>query len=45
MITRKDILSIEEYCTEHNVLHKDRLEELGISPLSFYPAKRKFTML
>lgn len=45
MIAREDILSIEEYCTEQNVSHKDRLEELGISPLSFYPAKRKYTML
>ena len=42
MITREEILSIEEYCVEHNVSHKDRLEELGISPWSYYAAKRKY---
>ena len=42
MITREEILSIEEYCAEHNVSHKDRLEELGISPWSYYAAKRKY---
>ena len=42
MITREEILSIEEYCVEHNVSHKDRLAELGISPWSYYAAKRKY---
>ena len=42
MMTREEILSIEEYCAEHNVSHKDRLEELGISPWSYYAAKRKY---
>ena len=42
MITREEILSVEEYCAEHNVSHKDRLEELGISPWSYYAAKRKY---
>ena len=42
MITREEILSIEEYCAEHNISHKDRLEELGISPWSYYAAKRKY---
>ena len=42
MITREEILSIEEYCVEHNVSHKDRLEELGISTWSYYAAKRKY---
>ena len=42
MITREEILSIEEYCAEHNISHKDRLEELGISPWSFYAAKRRY---
>ena len=42
MMTREEVLSIEEYCAEHNVSHKDRLEELGISPWSYYAAKRKY---
>ena len=42
MITREEFLSIEEYCAEHTVSHKDRLEELGISPWSYYAAKRKY---
>ena len=42
MITREEILSVEEYGAEHNVSHKDRLEELGISPWSYYAAKRKY---
>ena len=41
-MTREEILSIEEYCAEHNVSHKDRLSELGISPWSYYSAKRKY---
>lgn len=35
MITREDILSIEECCTEHNVPHKGRPAEHGIYPWSF----------
>ena len=27
-MTREEILSIEEYCAEHKVSHKKRLEEL-----------------
>jgi hypothetical protein len=30
MMTREEILSIEEYCVEHKISHKKRLEELGI---------------
>ena len=29
-MTREEILSIEEYRTEHKISHKKRLEELGI---------------
>ena len=29
-MTREEILSIEEYCAEHNVSHKKRLEELDM---------------
>ena len=29
-MTLEEILSIEEYCAEHKISHKKRLEELGI---------------
>ena len=28
-MTREEILSIEEYCAEHKVSHRKRLEELN----------------
>ena len=39
MMTREEILSIEEYCAEHKISHKKRLEELGIPFWNFYKAK------
>ena len=42
MMTREEILSIEEYCTVHKISHKKRLEELGIPFWSFYKAKQKY---
>ncbi len=30
------------YCDENKISHKQRLPELGISPWSFYDAKRKY---
>ena len=42
MMTREEILSIEEYCAEHKISHKKRLEELGIPFWNFYKAKRKY---
>lgn len=30
MMTREETLSIEEYCAEHKISHKKRLEELVI---------------
>ena len=30
MMTREEILSIEEYCADHKISHKKRLEELGL---------------
>ena len=30
MLTREEILAIEEYCAEHKVTHKARFAELGI---------------
>ena len=42
MMTREEILSIEEYCTEHKISHKKRLEELGMPFWNFYKAKQKY---
>ena len=42
MMTREEILSIEEYCIEHKVSHKKRLEELKIPFWHFYKAKKKY---
>lgn len=40
-MTREEILSTEEYCTEHKVTHRQRLEEPDIPFWHFYKAKRK----
>lgn len=42
MMTREEILSIEEYCAEHKISHRRRLDELGIPFWNFYKAKRKY---
>ena len=41
-MTREEILSIEEYCAEHKVSHKKRLEELDIPFWHFYKTKKKY---
>ena len=41
-MTREEILSIKEYCAEHKVSHKKRLEELDIPFWHFYKAKKKY---
>ena len=41
-MTREEILSIEEYCAEHKVSHRKRLEELDIPFWHFYKAKKKY---
>ena len=42
MITREEILSIEEYRAEHKISHKKRREELGIPSRNFYKAKQNY---
>lgn len=42
MMTCEEILSIEEYCAEHKVSHRKRLEELDIPFWHFYKAKKKY---
>ena len=42
MMTREEVLSIEEYCAEHKISHKKRLEELEIPFWNFCKAKQKY---
>jgi hypothetical protein len=42
MMTREEVLSIEDYCAEHKISHKKRLEELEIPFWNFYKAKQKY---
>ena len=42
MLTREEVLSIEEYCGEHRISHKKRLAELDIPFWDFYKAKKKY---
>ncbi len=41
-MTREEVLSIEDYCAEHKISHKKRLEELEIPFWNFYKAKQKY---
>ena len=40
MMTREEVLSIEEYCDEHKISHKKRMEELRIPFWNFYKVKQ-----
>lgn len=42
MMSREEIIEIEQYCTEHNVGKKPRLIELGIPFWDFYRSSRKY---
>ena len=42
MMTREEILSIEEFCAEHKVSHRKRLEELDIPFWHFCKSKKKY---
>lgn len=42
MMSREKILSIEQYCSAHNVTHKQRLAELNIPFWKFYRAKQRY---
>ena len=41
-MTREEIHSIEDYCAEHKVSHRKRLEELNIPFWHCYKAKKKY---
>lgn len=42
MLTREEILTIEDYCAEHKISHRARLAELQIPFWDFYKAKKKY---
>ena len=42
MLTREEVLSIEDYCSENKITHKARLAELGIQFWDFYKSKKKY---
>ena len=41
-MTKEEVAQVIAYCDENNISYKQRLSELGISPWSFYDAKRKY---
>ena len=44
MMTREEIIEIEQYCMEHGVGKKARLAEHGIPFWSFYRTRRRYQM-
>ncbi len=42
MMTKEEVAQVIAYCDENKISYKQRLSELGISPWSFYDAKRKY---
>jgi len=44
MMTREEILEIDQYCQEHRISYKQRLEELEIPFWNFYKAKKKYRL-
>ena len=44
MMTREQILEIDQYCQEHKMSYRQRLEELDIPFWNFYKAKRKYRL-
>jgi len=43
MMTREEILKIDQYCQEHRISYKQRLEELEIPFWNFYKAKKEIS--
>ena len=41
-MTKEEVAQVIAYCDENKISYKQRLTELGISPWSFYDAKRKY---
>ena len=44
MMTREEILEIDQYCQEHKMSYRKRLDELHIPFWNFYKAKRKYRL-
>ena len=43
-MTREEILEIDQYCQEHKMSYRKRLDELHIPFWNFYKAKRKYRL-
>lgn len=41
-MTKEEVAQVIAYCDENKISYKQRLEELGINPWSFYDAKCKY---
>lgn len=41
-MTKEEVAQVIAYCDEVKISHRQRLQELWISPWSFYDAKRKY---
>ena len=41
-MTKEEVAQVIAYCDENKISYKQLLSELGISPWSFYDAKRKY---
>ena len=42
-MTKEEVAQVIAYCDENKISYKQRLEELGVNPWSFYDAKRKYS--
>ena len=42
MMTREEVVEIMNYCKEHKVTYKSRLEELNIPVWRFYDSKSRY---
>ena len=42
MMTKEEVAQVIAYCDENKISYRQRLSELGISPWSFYDAKRMY---
>lgn len=42
MMTKEEVAQVITYCEENKISYKQRLAEMGVTPWSFYDAKRKY---
>lgn len=41
-MTKEEVAQVITYCEENKISYKQRLAEMGVTPWSFYDAKRKY---